>query len=57
MNTMISYYNFLQKPNEKGLTKTALAKEHMTPAEIVADTRAGVAELLEVMKKRKLMKV
>lgn len=54
---MISYYNFLQKPNEKGLTKTALAKEHMTPAEIVADTRAGVAELLEVMKKLKLMKV
>ena len=31
--------------------------EHMTPAEIVADTRAGTADLLEIMKKRKLMKV
>ncbi len=31
--------------------------EHMTPAEIVADTRDGAADLLEVMKKRKLMKV
>ena len=31
--------------------------EHMTPAEIVADTKAGAAELLEIMKKRKLMKV
>ena len=30
--------------------------EHMTPAEIVADTKAGAAELLEAMKKRKLMK-
>ncbi len=27
--------------------------ERMTPAEIVADTRAGAAELLEIMKKRK----
>ena len=31
--------------------------EHMTPAEIVADTKAGAADLLEIMKKRKLMKV
>lgn len=31
--------------------------EHMTPAEIVADTRAGAADLLEIMKRRKLMKV
>ena len=29
--------------------------EHMTPAEIVADTKAGAAELLEIMNKRKLM--
>ena len=31
--------------------------EHMTPAEIVADTKAGAAELLEIMKERKFMKV
>ena len=31
--------------------------EGMTPAEIVADTKAGAAELLEMIKKRKLMKV
>ena len=30
--------------------------EHMTPAEIVADTKAGAADLLETMRKRKLMK-
>lgn len=29
----------------------------MTPAEIVADTKAGAAELLEIMRKRKLAKV
>ena len=29
----------------------------MTPTEIVADTRAGAVELLEIMKKRKLAKV
>jgi len=29
----------------------------MTPAEIVADTKAGAAELLEIIKKRKFMKV
>lgn len=28
--------------------------ENMTPAEIVADTKAGAAELLEIMRKRKL---
>ena len=31
--------------------------EYMTPAEIVADTKAGAAELLKTMKKRKLMKL
>lgn len=31
--------------------------EGMTPAEIVADTKAGAAELLEIMKKRKHMNV
>ena len=31
--------------------------EHMTPAEIVADTKAGAAELLEIMKIRKVMKI
>lgn len=31
--------------------------EGMTPAEIVADTRAGAAELLEIMRKRKLAKI
>ena len=30
--------------------------EHMTPEEIVADTRAGAGELLEIMKKRKFMR-
>ena len=30
--------------------------KHMTPAEIVADTKAGAADLLETMRKRKLMK-
>lgn len=30
---------------------------HMTPEEIVAETKAGAADLLEIMKKRKLMKV
>ena len=29
----------------------------MTPAEIVADTKAGAAELLEIMRNRKLAKV
>lgn len=31
--------------------------EGMTPAEIVADTKAGAAELLEIMRKRKLAKI
>lgn len=31
--------------------------EGMTPAEIVADMKAGAAELLEIIRKRKLMKV
>ena len=31
--------------------------EHMTPAEIVADTKAGAAELLKIMNRKKLMKV
>ena len=31
--------------------------ENKTPAEIVADTKAGAAELLEIMRKRKLAKV
>ena len=35
----------------------AIRYEHMTPAEIVADTKAGAAELLEIMNKKKLMKV
>ena len=35
----------------------AIRYEHMTSAEIVADTKAGAAELLEIMKKKKLMKV
>ncbi len=30
--------------------------ENMTPAEIVADTKTGAAELLEMIKKRRLMK-
>ena len=34
----------------------AVRYENMTPAEIVADTKAGAAQLLEVMKQRKLMK-
>lgn len=38
-------------------TYNAARYEHMTPAEIVADTKAGAAELLEIMKRRKLMKV
>lgn len=29
----------------------------MTPAEIVADTKAGAAELIEIMRKRKFVKV
>ncbi len=29
----------------------------MTPAEIVADTKAGAAELIEIMRNRKLAKV
>ena len=29
---------------------------YMTPSEIVADTKAGAADLLETMRKRKLMK-
>ena len=29
---------------------------NMTPAEIVADTKAGAAELLEIMQRRKLEK-
>lgn len=37
-------------------TYNAARYEHMTPAEIVADTKAGAAELLEIMKKRKIMK-
>ena len=35
----------------------AIRYEHMTPAEIVADTKAGAAELLELMNKKRLMKV
>lgn len=31
--------------------------EHMTPAEIVADTKAGAAELLEIMNRRKRMQI
>lgn len=34
-------------------TYNAARYERMTPAEIVADTRAGAAELLEILKKRK----
>lgn len=30
--------------------------ENMTPAEIVADTKAGAADLLEIMRKRKFVK-
>ena len=37
-------------------TYNAARYEHLTPAEIVADTKAGAAELLEIMKKRKIMK-
>ena len=37
-------------------TYNAVRYEHMTPAEIVADTKVGAAELLEIMKKRKCMK-
>lgn len=37
-------------------TYNAARYEHMTPAEIVADTKAGAAELLVIMKKRKIMK-
>lgn len=35
----------------------ALRYEGMTPAEIVADTKAGAAELLEIMRKRKAAKI
>ena len=35
----------------------AIRYEHMTPAEIVADTKAGAAELLEIMNKKRLMKI
>lgn len=35
----------------------AAKHENMTPAEIVADTKAGAPELLEIMRKRKLAKV
>ncbi|MCM1039052.1 MAG: hypothetical protein NC314_05430 [Roseburia sp.] len=31
--------------------------EYMTPAEIVADTKAGAAELLEMLNKKKSRKV
>ena len=31
--------------------------EGMTPAEIVADTKAGAADLLEIMRKRKMAKI
>ena len=31
--------------------------EGMTPAEIVADTKAGAAGLLEIMRKRKMAKI
>lgn len=31
--------------------------EKMTPAEIVADTKAGAAQLLEIMKQKRVMKV
>lgn len=34
-------------------TYNAARYEHMTPAEIVADTRAGAAELLSILKKKK----
>ena len=35
----------------------AVRYEGMTPAEIVADTKAGAAELLEIMSKRKAAKI
>lgn len=38
-------------------TCNAARYEHMTPAEIVADTKAGAVDLLEAIKKRKLGKV
>ncbi len=38
-------------------TYNAARYENMTPAEIVADTKAGAAELIEIMRKRKLAKV
>lgn len=37
-------------------TYNAARYEHMTPAEIVADTKAGAADLLEILKKRKRKK-
>lgn len=37
-------------------TYNAARYEHMTPAEIVADTKAGAVDLLEAIKKRKLGK-
>lgn len=36
-------------------TYNAVRYEHMTPAEIVADTRAGAAELLEILKKGNIL--
>lgn len=35
----------------------AVRYEGMMPAEIVADTKAGAAELLEIMRKRKAAKI
>ena len=35
----------------------AVRYEGMTPAEIVADTKAGAAGLLEIMRKRKMAKI
>jgi len=35
----------------------AASYEGMTPAEIVADTKAGAADLLEIMRKRKMAKI
>ena len=37
-------------------TYNAERYKYMTPAEIVSDTKAGAADLLEIMRKRKFMK-
>lgn len=38
-------------------TYNASRYEHMTPAEIIADTKAGAAALLKLMKNQKMMKL